>query len=132
MNNYRAATHYTIDEILEHRLSGWEAKEWLFISMLGQLTMLDGLYTLDKSDHYYGLHGCSVVIVASRSTANDGYRVAQQLLDSGVHNLGFWMLEYPNIKELVCCNHRYQTPKNMPLVEEWARLVREVSEGLAA
>ena len=41
LGNYRRP-EFSIDELVEKRLTGWKAEEWLFLSMLGQLSILDG------------------------------------------------------------------------------------------
>ena len=87
--------------------------------------------TIPKTNHYHGLHGCSVIVVASRSTANDGYEAADKLIQAGVTNLGFWMLELPRIAELVAFGVRHKNPLNLFLGDCWSRQVREIAEGLA-
>jgi len=135
MDQFQSGTQdhvYSIEELIERRVTGWQAEEWLFISMVGDLSILDGYPMVEKSNHYHGLHGCSVIVVASRSTANDGYEVADKLIQAGVANLGFWMLELPKIAELVFYGDRHQTPLNLFLGDEWARQVRQIAQGLAA
>jgi hypothetical protein len=122
---------YSVDELVERRVMGWKGEDFVFLSMLGNLSVLNQYPKIEKNRHYHGLHGCSVIVVASRSTANDGYEEVEKLLTAGVANLGFWMLELPRIAELALYGNRYANPMNLFLDQEWAQQVRQISQALA-
>lgn len=119
---------YTLDEILRHRLQGWKAKEWVYLSTIGELSFLSEYTTIEESSDYSGLHGMSLIILCSKDNPSKAYDIADKAIRAGVLNLGVWVIEYPAIAELVCHNHRYQTPQKMPLDPQWQKSVIELSE----
>ena len=123
---------HTIDELIERRLKGWRGDEFVYLSMLGELSILGEQPTIEKTDHYHGLQGCSVIIVSTRQTANDGYLEAEKLITAGVAHLCFWVLELPYICELVWNGYRHPTPSRLFLEDYWANKVRGIAQELAA
>ena len=118
---------YTLDQILEHRLSGWTAEEWVFLPMR-DFKFLNGYAQIEQTDHYSGCHGLSVMIVCDATSANDAYREAEKLLTVGVSNLAIWHTKLSRIAELVMFGHRHQTPIPLPISDEWATSVKKLSE----
>jgi len=118
---------YTIDQLLKKRLSGWSANEWMFLP-LRDFPFLRGESVIEKSSNYFGLHGMSVILVCDEDTANEAYRVGDEVLRSGVLNLSVWHIGLAHIAELVFYNHRYQTPKILPIDDEWRKSVKKISE----
>lgn len=117
---------YTIDQLLKRRLEGWTAREWVFLPMR-EFPFLRDQITVQASDGYHGLHGMSVILVCDGNTANQAYRIGDEVLCAGVLNLGIWHIGLNHIAELVFYNHRYQTPKILPIDAEWQNAVETIS-----
>ena len=125
-------TEYTIDQIADHRLKGWKAEEWVYISTVGELDVLGEVSYIKPCDSYKALYGMSIIIVTTKATASQAYDIGDKVLNAGVRYLAVWVLENPHIAELVFCGHRYQTAKVLPLDPEFQKLVTEFSQELAA
>lgn len=122
---------YSLNEILAHRLNGWKAAEWVYLNTLTvDLPFLNEYTIIEKSSDYTGLHGMSLIIMCSKSNPTEAYAIADSAIRAGVLNLGLWVIEYPAIAELVCHNHRFQTPQKMPISAEWQQSVIELSEAV--
>ncbi len=118
---------YTLDQILEFRLSGWNAEEWVFLPMR-DFTFLEGYAQIEKAEHYAGCHGFSVMIVCDANSANDAFLEAEKLLTVGVSNLAIWHTKLPKIAELVMFGHRHKKPIPLPVNDDWALSVQKLSE----
>jgi len=118
---------YTLDQLVNFRLGGWKANEWVFLPMRDFAFLRDQI-EVERSNHYHGLHGMSVIIVCDENTSNDAYAEGDKVLKAGVLNLGIWHIKLPHIAEIVFHNHRYQTPRVMPIDAVWADSVKKLSE----
>jgi len=122
----------TIDDIARHRLDGWQAKEWVYISTIGELDTLGDVTYIQPAESYTALHGMSVMIVCSQNNPAQAYDIADQVLKAGALNLSVWVIEWNKVAELVCFGHRFQTPKPLPLSPEFKHMITQFSEALAA
>ena len=118
---------YSLEQLLEKRLSGWSAHEWVFLP-IGNYSFLSTYTIVEKQDDYSGLHGMSVMIVCDGKTANEAYSIADKALLAGALNLAIWHIKLPHIAELVFHGHRYQTPRVLPIDPQWADSVKKLSE----
>lgn len=121
-----------IDEFCRRRLQGWEASHWVYVSTVGKINALGDVVYLREAESYEGVHGASVMVITSQKTAAKAYEIADKAIKSGVSNLAVWVIEWPQIAELVAGGYRHQTPQKLPMTQEFTNFVRDFSEAMSA
>lgn len=118
----------TLDEALLRKFQGWEMKEFLFVSVIGELSFLRDFHQLERHTDYAGIRGMSVIIVCSKSNPTDAYREAEKMIKYEVGNLGLWILGEPNVRELVFSGFRPKHEGTIFLNHDWAEIVKQFYE----
>lgn len=118
----------TLDEALLRKFQGWEMKEFLFLSVIGELSFLRDFHQLERHVDYAGIRGMSVILVCSKSNPTDAYREAEKMIEYGVGNLGLWVLGEPNVRELVFSGYRPKHEGTIFLDGNWAAIVKQFHE----
>ncbi len=119
---------YTLDELLLRKWDGWTMKEFLFLSVIGELSFLRDFDQIERSDDYAGVRGMSICIVSSPERASAAYSEAEKLISMGCQTIGIWVLGKPYVKEIVFNGHRSPVEGNILLDSGWESVVKQLCE----
>lgn len=121
----------TLDEALTRKFHGWDMKDYLFVSIIGQLSLLRGFNQLVRPFDYAGVRDMSVIVVGSPSKPTDAYREVEKMEQYGVQNAGIWLLGSPNVIEVIFYGKRPKVEGTILLTPEWQQMVNQLAEARA-
>jgi hypothetical protein len=124
-------TKHTLDELLLRKWSGWDMTEFLFVSVIGELKLLDNFQQLEKPDDYAGVRDMSVIVVGSPEKPTDAYREIEKMEKYGVQNAGIWLIGNPKVIEVIWAHKRFKTEGTIMLTTQWQAVVDQLAEARA-
>ena len=116
---------YTIEQLLLRRLEGWDADDWLFLTIGKPLRFLSAYPQIQRSDKYHGASELSIVIVCNKQTISDAWKEVDKLIEYKVYCLAIWVLGQESVKELVMSGRKWPHPINMCLSNDWQSAVEQ-------
>lgn len=118
----------TIDEALKRKWLGWDMKEFLFVSVIGELDLLRSFNQLERPDDYAGVRDMSVIVVGSPDKPSDAYREVERMEKYGVQNAGIWLIGYPKVIEVIFYGKRPVVEGTILLTDRWQKVVNQLAE----
>jgi len=118
----------TLDEALTRKFQGWDMKDYLFVSVIGELSLLSGFNTLSRPLDYAGVRGMSIIVVGSPSKPTDAYREIEKMEHYGVQNAGMWLLGAPKIIEVIFYGKRPVVEGTIFLTPDLQSIVNQLAE----
>jgi hypothetical protein len=122
---------YTLDELLLRKFEGWDMREYVFLSVIGELSLLTNFDQLQRRDNYSGARGMSVCVVCAPSNATAGYLEVDKLVVAGAENIALWVLGKPYVKEISFNGRRSNLEGNVTLSDGWNQVVQELTRAAA-
>lgn len=119
---------YTLDELLLRKFRGWKAEEFIFLSVLGELSFLRDYPTLERRNDYSGVRDMAVIVIAGKNNPTEGYAEAEKLIEKGAGTVGMWVLGEPKIYELSFNGHRPKNYGTVFLSQDWQNIVNRFAE----
>lgn len=119
-----------INQLALSRLEGYEAKEWIYISTVGRVASLGDVEYLDHCNNYSTVRGCSIMILCTNRSPAIAYDIAAKVIEAKALNVCIWVLENPQIAELVYYGKELNPASSMPMSPSFKKLVGEMSEAM--
>lgn len=119
---------YTLDQLLERKWDGWDMRDYLFLSVLGDIAFLRKFDQIQRSENYSGVRGMSICVVGSPKRPQEAYHECEKVIASGAENVGLWLLGAPIVREISFNGIRPKTEGEVFLTDEWRQIVRQLQE----
>jgi hypothetical protein len=118
----------TLDEALKRKWLGWDLSEFLFVSVIGELSLLRNFNQLERPHDYAGVRGMSVIVVGSPDKPTDAYREVEKIEKYGVQTAGIGLLGMPKVIEVIFYGKRFPVEGTILLTPEWQSMVNQLAE----
>lgn len=105
-------------------------QDYVFVSIIGELSFLSNFEELERRKDYTGLRGMPVCIVCNEGSTAEAYTEAEKMMYGDADNIAIWVLGKPYVKEIVFHGRRAKFEGDVFLDDGWQAVVKQFAEAL--